>query len=92
MTIGSFGHGVDLNLSSILLLEDLVQVNEDIRSLLLGDFTLETELFGDLESFGGAETIVKVNGSGDDRIGVIVFLCKQTFSFANKFRFLTVYY
>lgn len=62
---------VDLNLSRVPLLEELVELDEDISSLgLVG--LLKSELLGRLESELHRESVVKVDGDGDDGRGVLV--------------------
>lgn len=70
MTVRRLGHGVDLNLRSILVLEDLVKVDEDVRSLLLSLSGLETKLGSDLKCFVLRETLVW-DGGGDDGRGIL---------------------
>ena len=71
-TVGGFGHGVDLDLGGVLLLEELVQLDEDVsRSLLLGG-AREANLLGDLKRGILGETFLEVDLGGHDRVGVLL--------------------
>lgn len=59
------GERVDLNLCGILLLEKLVELDEDVGRLLLV-LSLESELLGRLDGELLGQSIVKVDGDGDD--------------------------
>lgn len=71
MTISSLCHGIDFDLSGILLLEDLVQVNENVCCLVLGSFALEAQLLCNSEGILFTQSLFKVYGSSDDGIGVL---------------------
>lgn len=66
MPISGLRHRVDLNLSSVLLLEDSIQIDKDIRCLSLGLFVLEAQLLRDAQSLFFGQARVEVNGGGDD--------------------------
>lgn len=71
MAIGGLAHRVDLNLGRILVLEDLVQPDEDIRGLTLSTLGLEAQLLRKVKGLGLAQAVLEVNGSGDDGLGVL---------------------
>jgi hypothetical protein len=61
---------IDLNLGSVLVLENLVQIDEYIRRLLCR-LTLETQLGSNVQSFLFAQPRRKVDGCRDDRLRVL---------------------
>ena len=71
LVVGGLGQRVDLNLSSVLLHEDLVQVLDGglgILDALLGEAEVSRDSAGNLVS----DTLVDIDGGGDDRIGVLL--------------------
>lgn len=71
LTVAQLRQGVDFNLGRVLLLEDGVQLGKDVGSVLLG-VLFESKLLGELQSLRRADTVVKVQGSGDDGIGSLL--------------------
>lgn len=71
LVVGGLRQRVDLDLGSILLDEDLVELLDGVLGLL--DALLrEAELGGDLVSNGIGHTDLDVNRSGDDGLGVLL--------------------
>ena len=70
VAVGSLAHRVDLNLGRVLVLEDLVKVDEDISRFALRTLALETKLLRKGKRLLLAETLLKVDGGGDDGTGV----------------------
>lgn len=71
LTVAQLSQGVDFNLGRVLLLEDGVQLGKDVGGVLLG-VLFESKLLGELQSLRRADTVVKVQGSGDDGIGSLL--------------------
>ena len=71
MAVRGLTHGVDLNLSRILVLEDLVEVDEDVGSLGLSTLSLEAKLLRNTESLLLAQALLEVNRRGDDSVGIL---------------------
>lgn len=71
LTIAKLSKGVDLNLRSVLLPENSVQLSKDLGSVLLCAL-LEAKLLGELNGLLMRDTLVKVEGGGDDRVGRLV--------------------
>ena len=71
MTVRGLTQRVDLDLGCILVLEDLVKVNEDVRRLGFRALSLETKLLRDAQSLLFAETLLKVDGRGDNGFRVL---------------------
>lgn len=71
LAVAQLSQGVDLNLGRVLLLENGVQLAKDVGSVLLG-VLLESKLLRELQSLRVADTVVKVQGSGDDGIGSLL--------------------
>lgn len=71
LSVRELGEGVDLDLSRVLLLEDLVQLVEHIGSVVLGAL-LESELLGERFGVGMADSVLKVKSGGDDSLGGVV--------------------
>lgn len=71
LTVAQLSQGVDFNLGRVLLLEDGVQLGKDVGSVLLG-VLFESKLLGELQSLRRADTVVKIQRSGDDGIGSLL--------------------
>ena len=70
MPVGGLSHRVDLDLGSILVLEDLVQVDEYVRCFIPSTIPLEAQFLSHTQSGLLAQSGVKVDGGGDNRTGV----------------------
>lgn len=71
LALSGFRHRVDFNLSSVLVFEDAVEVDEYIGSFVLCLSSLEAELLRDTESLFLAQTLLVVDWGGDDSIRVL---------------------
>src|SRR6267154_3292135 len=65
MPVNSLCHRVDFDLSGVLVLEYLVQVDENVCRLLLSTF-LDSKSPGKFKSRGHAQTLFEINGSRND--------------------------
>jgi hypothetical protein len=63
-------HRIDLDLRRVLVLEDLVQVDEDLRGLILSA-GLEAELFRNADGGGVVKALLEGDGRSDDRVRVL---------------------
>lgn len=71
LAVAQLSQRVDLNLGRVLLLEDGVQLAKDVGGVLLG-VLLKPKLLCKLQSLRVADTVVKVQGCGDDGIGSLL--------------------
>lgn len=71
VAISGLSKGVDLDLGRVLVLEDLVQTDEDIRRLVLGALSLKAQLLRKSDSGVLVETLLEVDGGGDNRTRVL---------------------
>ena len=70
MAVRGLSERVDLDLSGILVLEDPVEIDEDVGSFGLSSFGLKSKLLRDGKGLLLAQTLLKVDGSGDNGVGV----------------------
>lgn len=66
MSVLRLGHRVNLDLGSIFVLEDLVEVDEGVGGLLLGLLRLEAKLLGKIKGGLLVQAFLEVDWSGND--------------------------